>query len=74
MNPVFEPASTFLIPHFGIAAIYGGLNQIYFTYGTGIDLGLVKVMYTSYAEEMGAVTGLDAERRHLLYVTVKLDP
>jgi hypothetical protein len=59
---------------FPLLSLYGGLNQIYFTYGAGIDLGLVKVMYTSYAEEMGAVTGLDAERRHLLYVTVKLDP
>jgi hypothetical protein len=55
---------------FPILSLYAGLSQLYPSYGFGLDFKLLKVLYTSYTEELGSVVGLDPEHRYLLNVQV----
>jgi hypothetical protein len=56
---------------FPILSLYGGLSQFSPTYGAGIDIGLVKVMYCSYVEELDSIVGQNSERSHLINFTAK---
>jgi len=58
---------------FPLFSFYAGMNQLQATFGAGLDLGLFKFMYASYAEELGAGSGQDSERRHLLHFSFKFD-
>ena len=55
-----------------LLSIYGGLDELYPTYGFGVDVWLVKITALSYAEELSSVYGQDPERRYMLRVSVKL--
>jgi hypothetical protein len=55
----------FSIPMFHF---YTGLNEIYPTFGIGLDFGLVSVTLVSYAEELSTMAGINRERRYLLHL------
>jgi hypothetical protein len=46
-------------------AIRTGMYQSYFTGGIDFRLGILKLAYTTYAEEIGAYAGQDEDRRHM---------
>jgi hypothetical protein len=52
------------------AALRAGLYQGYSTYGVEIMLSVLKVSYTSYAEELGAYAGQDMDRRHMIALNI----
>ena len=57
----------------GWAATIGlqaGLYQGHPTYGADIRFTMLKIAYTSYAEEIGAYSGQDPDRRHMVQVSV----
>lgn len=56
-----------------IISFYAGLSQLYPTYGVGIDLWLLKVLYTSYAEDQTGLHGINPERRNYLHVALKFE-
>ncbi len=64
--------------HFGlqmkwpILSLYGGVNQIYFSYGIGIDVWVMNIMAYSYAEELGTFVRQNIERRWVLQMTFQL--
>lgn len=58
---------------FPLLSLSVGMSQTSPTYGAGLDFVLFKVMYSSYAEELATFAGQNSERRHLLYLTFKLD-
>ncbi len=64
--------------HFGleialpIVSLYGGLNQGMITYGSSVDIKLVKVTLLSYAEELGTLVGQDSERRYAVKFQVRM--
>jgi hypothetical protein len=58
---------------FPLLSLATGLNQTSLTYGAGLDFLLFKVMYTSYAEDLATYAGQNSERRHLIFITFKLD-
>jgi len=49
-------------------ALRTGLYQGYYTAGADLRLTIVKLMFTTYAEEVGAYAGQDEDRRYLLSV------
>jgi hypothetical protein len=56
-----------------ILSLYAGMNQLYPTFGAALDLLFFKLLYTSYAEDLGVASGVQSERRHLVNVEVKFD-
>jgi len=60
--------------HFGVNldlpvfSVQVGLNQSSLTFGTSVDLGLVRVAAATYAEELGSFAGQRRDRRYLLSV------
>ena len=53
-----------------IFSLYGGYNQVYPSYGFGVNVWLVNVMLLSYIEEIGSLAHQDPERRYLLRAAV----
>jgi opacity protein-like surface antigen len=53
------------IPMFKVLA---GINEVYPTFGFGVDIGLVQLMTVSYAEEQSAFAKTNPERRYLLHI------
>ncbi|MFN7685095.1 MAG: hypothetical protein ACK5QT_06750 [Oligoflexia bacterium] len=53
-------------------SIYGGYNQSYLSYGASFDAWLFRVTATSYAEELGARSGQEANRRYLLRLATRI--
>lgn len=51
--------------------LYGGINQVSYTYGFGLDLWLVKITGLSYQEELGASPWQISDRRYMLQASVK---
>ena len=58
---------------FPALSLYAGINQVYPTYGAGIDLWIVNIMYLSYAEEQATLVNQDPERRQMIHVSVKFE-
>ena len=52
------------------AALRAGLYQGYPTGGVEIRFSVVRVTYTTYAEELGAYAGQDMDRRHMLALNI----
>ncbi len=52
--------------------LYGGINQTYLTYGASFDIFVFKLSALSYAEEQGAFSFQDGERRWALRLDLKL--
>ena len=52
------------------AALRAGLYQGYPSYGAELRYSVVRVTYTSYAEELGAYAGQDMDRRHMLALNI----
>ena len=50
-----------------------GLNQGYWTAGAGADFGLVKFDVASWAAELGAYPGQQAERRYMAQLSMEID-
>jgi hypothetical protein len=47
-----------------------GLNQIYPTFGFGLDFGMVQLSFVSYAEEVSSFAKINPERRYLLHFSL----
>jgi hypothetical protein len=47
-----------------------GMYQGYVTYGAEVRLAVLSVSYTSYAEEIGAYSGQEEDRRHMVNLTL----
>jgi hypothetical protein len=47
-----------------------GLYQGYYTAGLSLRLTVIEIAFTTYAEEIGAYSGQDEDRRYLLNVTI----
>ncbi len=47
-------------------SVYCGINEIWFTYGARVDLGIVRVTFTSYETEISSLVDINPERRYLL--------
>lgn len=63
--------------HFGVAldtplfGIYGGLNQLFLTYGASVNLWILKVSAASYGEELGESKGDHSNRNYLFQLTMQ---
>ncbi len=55
-----------------IISLYGGVNQVYFTYGVTLDIWPGRVAVYSYAEELGTFVRQSYERRWVLQVSADL--
>lgn len=51
-----------------ILSVQLGLNQTSLTFGTSIDIGVVRVALATYGEELGSYAGQHVDRRYLLSV------
>jgi len=51
---------------------YAGLGQMDLSYGFAFDLWIMRVSFTSYAEELGVYQGQDTSRRYLMQFDFKL--
>lgn len=58
---------------FPLLRLYGGLNQFFYTYGAGLDLGFISVMGLSYVEEQAALCLQDPETRYMLHLALKFE-
>ncbi len=64
--------------HFGanlslpFISIQAGFNQLYFTMGASVDIGIARISLLTYKEEIGAHAGQDGDRRYLFSTTIKL--
>jgi hypothetical protein len=58
---------------FPVISLYGGLNEIYPCFGAGLDIGIVKIMYVNYVEELASVVGINPEGRQMVQFTFKFD-
>lgn len=56
-----------------VISLYGGLNQVNFTYGASCDIWLVRVTAYSTAEELGSFVHQITERRYALKLAMKFD-
>lgn len=63
--------------HFGLEwklpmlSIYGGIHQVFFTYGVGFDAWIFRVTALSYAQELGTYVRQDPNRRYMLKFDLK---
>lgn len=57
---------------FPIFSLYGGFNQVFVTYGAGVDLGLIRIDGASYGEELGSFAYQNTERRYMVRLALKL--
>ena len=54
----------------GTFGVQAGLYQGYPTFGVDFRATMLKIAYTSYAEEVGAYAGQDEDRRHMLQISL----
>jgi hypothetical protein len=54
-------------------SIYGGINQVYYTYGAAFDVWLFRITGFSYAEEHGSFAHQNPERRYGMRAGLKFD-
>jgi hypothetical protein len=52
-------------------SIYGGIHQVFFTYGVGFDAWIFRVTALSYAQELGTYVRQDPNRRYMLKFDLK---
>lgn len=52
--------------------IRGGMSQGYYTAGFGLNLGIIRADVATWAVELGAYPGQDADRRYMAQVTIQL--
>ncbi len=45
-----------------------GLNQTAITFGTSVDIGIIRVAFATYGEELGSYAGQKVDRRYLLSI------
>jgi len=55
-----------------IVSLRAGLHQGYYTYGAGIDLGIIRLEAASWGVEMGEYPGQDESRRYAAQAYVNL--
>ncbi|MEO5969583.1 MAG: hypothetical protein ABIQ95_06620 [Bdellovibrionia bacterium] len=58
---------------FSLFKLEAGLNQTYISYGAGLSLAIINLMYVHYVEEQSGILGLDPEGRTMAYLAVKFD-
>lgn len=58
---------------FSLFKLEVGLNQTYLTYGAGLNIAIVSLMYAHYVEEQSTIVNVDPEARTMAYVAVKFD-
>lgn len=79
INNIFMGGTLFKKVHMGVEtvlfnfwSIRGGINQGYFTFGTGLDAKFAKIEFFTYAEELGESAGAYGDRRYGLQVILGL--
>jgi hypothetical protein len=55
-----------------IMSVQLGLNQTSLTYGAAVDLGILRLAASTYAEELGSYSGQNRDRRYLLSISSSL--
>jgi hypothetical protein len=55
----------FSIPMFRLSA---GLNEVYPTFGVGMDVWPISISLVTYAEELSTMAHINRERRYLLHI------
>lgn len=55
-----------------IFSFLGGINGVYFSYGAGIDIWLLKITAVSYSKEIGSFVNIDQDHRYMLRADIKL--
>jgi hypothetical protein len=74
---ILNPVDPLKRNHFGvelafpIISVYGGVNQVYFTYGVGVDVWVAKIYALSYGEEQATYVRQDPIRRYLFKLDLK---
>ena len=58
---------------FPLLSIYGGVNQVYFSYGVGINLIFMKLYVISYGQELGTLIHQEPDRRYLIGLDFKFN-
>lgn len=58
---------------FPLLSLFAGVSEFNLTFGASLNLALLKVIYSSYAEELGATLGQLTERRHMFHAQFKFD-
>lgn len=75
---LYEDVDWRLKNHFGfelrfpVLSIYGGINQVFLTYGVGLNVWVLELTAMSYAEELGNVAFQDPNRRFTLRLNASL--
>lgn len=54
-------------------SLYGGINQVYATYGAAFDAWLFRVTAVSYEDDLGSFVHLDPVRKYVVKVALKFD-
>jgi hypothetical protein len=52
-------------------SLYGGINQVYLTYGASFDVWIMRITAASYAEELGSYVHQNAPRRYVIKIDLK---
>ncbi|MBI2711804.1 MAG: hypothetical protein HYX41_02915 [Bdellovibrio sp.] len=58
---------------FPILSLYAGMSEFNVTFGAGLNLGLIRVIASSYDEELGTTLGQISERRYMIHAQFKFD-
>lgn len=58
---------------FPMFRIYGGINQVYLTYGVAFDIWVFRLTAYSYGQELGTFVRQDPDRRYSLRLDFKFD-
>ena len=79
INNIFMGGTLFKKVHMGFEtvlfsfwAIRAGINQGYFTFGTGLDARFIKLEFFTYAEELGESAGSYGDRRYGLQLVLSI--
>ncbi len=58
---------------FPFLRLWGGLDQVYFTYGGSVDLWLARISLVSWKEEFGAFVHQNPARHYTLHLSMKFE-
>ncbi len=58
---------------FPLLTLYGGFSECYPSFGVGLDLGIVQVLYTSYTGQLASLVSIDPEHRNMINVRAEFN-
>ena len=78
-SDVFESYDWRKKNHFGIEiglpliTLYGGINQIYFTYGAEVNLLIFKFKAARYTQELSSFVGMEPNTRYQFFTDISFE-